>query len=209
MNFPWIDLSTSFYNVIRVIVGLGGFFVGYFFSSPFWRVAYWLRNRKSISTTGYLFWLKFLSGVTLGAALYLFLPLGGFGLGGGGSGTGNGTGNGVGPGVDNAPGKGSVGSPTTKTGTATSNRTVLVVELLGGDRYKNDGRYYLIERKEPAVDKAALEELLKRDPNKIEIQLLITRQSISRTEPPARAVHSLASKYQIPVLETVEGGPTP
>jgi hypothetical protein len=206
VNFPGIDLTTSFFSVIRILVGIGGFFVGYLFSPPFWRVGYWLRYRKSISTTGLLFWAKFFSGVTLGTALYFFLPLGGFGPGGGGTGTGAGTGNGTGPGIDNQPGKGVIG-PATKKGPATSQRKVVTIEMLGGERYKHDGRYYLIDRKEPAVDKEAVEDLLKRDPSKLEVQLLFTNQSVHTKHPAADAVRSLARQYQVPILETVEADP--
>ena len=202
MNFPWIDLTTPFFSAIRIIVGIGGFFVGYLLSTPFWRVGYWLRYRRSINTTGLLFWLKLLSGITLAMLLYFFLPLGGLGLGGGGTGTGAGKGNGTGPGIDNQPGKGVVG-PTTQKGATTSQRKVVTIELLGGERYKHDGRYYLIDRKEPAVDKEAVEELLKRDPSKLEIQLFFTAQSVHDRHPAAEAVRSLARQHQVPILETV------
>jgi hypothetical protein len=195
VNFPWIDLSTPFYSAIRIIVGIGGFFVGYLFSSPFWRASYWLRYRKSINTTGLLFWLKLLSGVLLGTALYFFLPLGGFGPGGGGTGTGAGTGNGVGPGIDNQPGKGVPGTPT-KNGPATSQRKVITIELLGGERYKHDGRYYLIDRKEPAVAKEQVEDLLKAEPGKLEVQLFFTDQSVHTRHPAAEAIRALARQYQ-------------
>jgi hypothetical protein len=203
VNFPWIDLTTPFFSTIRIIVGIGGFFVGYLLSTPFWRVGFWLRYRRSINTTGLLFWLKLLSGIVLGTALYFFLPLGGFGPGGGGAGTGNGKGNGVGPGIDDQVGKGVAGLVPNK-GATTSQRKVVTIELLGGERYKHDGRYYLIDRKEPAVDKEAVEELLKRDPSKLEIQLFFTAQSVHDRHPAAEAIRSLARQYQVPILETSE-----
>ena len=212
MNFPWIDLTTPFLSAIRIIVGIGGFFVGYLFSSPFWRIGYWLRYRKSISTTGLLFWGRLLTGVTLGTALYFFLPLGGFGPGGGGTGTGTGKGNGVGPGIDNQPGKGIVGQAPTK-GATTSQRKVVTIELLGGERYKHDGKYYLIDRKEPAVDKGQVEELLTvGSRSKLEIQLLFTSQSVHTKHPAAEAIRNLADKYQVPHVdhvETLAPGPNP
>jgi hypothetical protein len=205
VNFPWVDLTTPFFSAIRIIVGLGGFFVGYLLSGPFWGIGYWLRYRKSIKATGLLFWAKLLSGVTLGTALYFFLPLGGFGPGGGGSGTGAGKGNGTGPGIDNQPGKGVGSDP--KKGPITSQRKVVTIELLGGERYKHDGRYYLIDRKEPAVAKEQVEELLKSDPNKLEVQLLFTSQSVHTKHPAADAVRHLARQYQVPILETIEADP--
>jgi hypothetical protein len=208
VNVPLPDLTRPFLDVIRIIVGLGGFFVGYFLSAPFIRVAYWLRYRKSISTTGYLFWLKLLSGVTLGILLYVFLPIGwgGFGPGGGGTGNGNGKGSGTGPGIDDQPGKGVVGLPAKK-GPTTSQRKILAIELLGGERYKGDGKYYLIDRKEPAVAKEQVEELLKRDPSKLEVQLFFTNQSVHMKHPAAEAVRSLARKYQDSIDEVVEADP--
>jgi hypothetical protein len=206
VSFPGIDLTTPFFSVIRIIVGIGGFFVGYFFSGPFWGLGYWLRYRKSIKTTGLLFWAKLLSGVLLGTALYFFLPLGGFGPGGGGTGTGAGKGNGVGPGIDNQPGKGVIG-PMAQKGATTSQRKVVTIELLGGERYKHDGKYYLIDRKEPAVDKGAVEDLLKANPNKLEIQLLFTSQSVHTKHPAVEAIRNLARQYQAPILETIEADP--
>ena len=205
MNFPWIDLTTPFLSTIRIIIGIGGFFVGYIFSSPFWRMGYWLRYRKSISTTGLLFWGKLLSGVTLGTILYL-LPLGGgYGPGPGG-GPGKGPGDGGSPGTVDQSGKSVVGQAPKK-GPTTSQRKVVTLELLGGERYKHDGKYYLIDRKEPAVAKEQVEELLKADPNKLEVQLLFTSQSVHTKHPAADAVRNLARQYQVPILETVEADP--
>ena len=203
MSFPWIDLSTPFFSAIRIIVGIGGFFVGYIFSAPFWRFCYWLRYRRSINTTGLLPLLKLLSGVTLALLLYVYLPIGGLGLGGGGTGVGGGKGSGSGPGIDDQPGKGSVGPQTTVKGATTTQRKVVPIELIGGARYKGEGKYYLIDRKEPAVARDEVENLLKSDPTKLEIQLLFTSQSVHVEHPAAEAIRTLARQYQVPVLETV------
>src|SRR6185295_17363677 len=131
-------------------------------------------------------WLKFCTGAVLSALLYTLVHLGsggGWGWGGGGgsgSGGGKGDGKGSGTGELKMPGdpskKGTTGEPKT----SAPSREILTVELLGGNRYPGDGKYYLVGGKEPAITLAAFDEILKNRGEKIELHIRYSADSVGR-----------------------------
>jgi hypothetical protein len=206
-----LDLTAPVKTAIQVIVAIGGFFTGYFLGGPFVRFFWWLLFRRSVPPSLYP-WLKLLFGVLLAALLYFFLQLGGGGgwgfggPGGGGSGTGKGTGTGVGPGTNGPPDKKDNVSVEKKGVIASTQRNVLEIELLGGRRFQGDGKYYLLGRKEPAVDLAKVEEVLRKNPDKWDVYLVFTNTSVGTQHPAAIQLRNLAQRYEIPHVDKLEDG---
>lgn len=196
--------------IVRLIAAVGGFVVGYMFSGPFWRVFWRLVLRHPIQA-GLLPWVKFCTGLVLAAALYSFVGFGGgggwgWGRGGGGSGTGGGAGDGKG--VGKGTGSPTTGDPQKKSDQPTAKtpgREILFVELLGGDRYAGDNKFYLLSRKSPAVDLADVDAAFKTRPDKIELHILYMPDSVGQRSGPADRLRELAGKYQIPLVETIDG----
>jgi len=194
--------------IVRLIAAVGGFVVGYVGTGPLWR-AFWRIARRQPIPSGLLPWMKFCTGIVLAALLYTLVGFGGtgwgWGRGGGGTGTTGGTGvqKGTGKGDGSASGepKKQPDPPIGKN----RDREILYVELLGGERYLGDGKYYLLNRKPPAVGLADIDAALKARPNKIELHILYLSDSVGQRSGPADRLRDLVGKYQIPLVETVEG----
>ncbi len=203
-------ISSTGQLIIRLIAAVGGFVVGYMFSGPLWRVVWRVTARKPISP-GLLPWMKFCTGLVLAAALYTLVHLGGGGGwgwgGGGGSGGGGGKGDGKGSGNEDAttPGDPSKKGNPDPIAAKTPGREILVVELLGGDRYPGDGKYYLVDRKQPPVAIAAVDEAFQKRVDKIELHIQYAPDSVGKHHPAAERLRDAASKYRIPLVENVGG----
>lgn len=191
--------------IIRLIAAVGGFVVGYLVSGPAWRVVWRVAFRQPVKP-GQLPWLKVCTGLVIGTLLYTLVHLGAGGWGwggGGGSGTGSGVGDGKGSGKS-----GGDGDSTTKKGgpasTKNPGREIVVVELLGGTRYLGDGKYYLLDRKEPAVTIETVRDAFKKQPEKIELHVHYSPQSVGQRHEAARRLRDLAGELRIPHVETIE-----
>jgi hypothetical protein len=207
-------ISSTGQLIIRLIAAVGGFVVGYMFSGPVWRAIWRITRRKPIPPA-LLPWMKFCTGMVLAALLYTLVHLGGGGGwgwgGGGGSGTGGGKGDGKGPGKTSGSGEANPSDDPAKKGdpstqkAKSSNREILVIELLGGARYPGDGKYYLVAGKEPPLAIAAVDELLKKRGDKIELHIRYSANSVGQRHAAADRLRDAATKHQIPLVETVEG----
>lgn len=205
----FIDVTGPMFWLIRILAGLGGLIFGYILSGPLLRLGYRLIRRKQISSD----WLlvgKTLTGILLGLLLYYYIPLGGGGGWGWGPGQGGGPGKGPGPGggstVQNGvskgePGKKSLPGKETPPVLLKSTREVLKIELLGGPRYKKEGHYYLLHGQEPAVTLEEVETVIKKAPEKFEVHIILTDQSVSSGHPAVRRLRHVLRQFQIPTVE--------
>ena len=210
--FAFIAFTEQVFFVIRIIAAIGGVVVGHFLSGPLLRVLWWFVFRRSIPPR-LLPWAKSATGLGLGALLYFFVPLGGTGgwgfggAGGGGSGSGSGNGTGGGPSVDAKSIKPPVvakDSANIATNAVTATRAVIVVELIGGERYLGDGKYYLLDRKDPPIAISQVEETLKKSPAKTELHIVFTGDGVGPRHVAAVRLRELAQKLGIPMLDKVE-----
>lgn len=193
--------------IVKLIAAVGGFVVGYLLSGPFWRGFWRVVLRKPIP--GPLVpVMKLCTGLVLAAALYSFVALGGggWGFGGGGAGPGPGggkTGDGKGTGSP-VPGDPKSKNNSDNPAAKTKGREILVIELLGADRFSNDGKNYLLDRKEPGVTIEHVEDAFKKRPDKIELHVYYGPKSVGEHHPTAAALRDLANKYHIPAVKEVE-----
>ena len=97
--------------------------------------------------------------------------------GGTGDGKGSGKGEAVVPGSDINK-KGEAVVPTAK---STRREIISVLELLGGSRYRDDGKFYLLDRKEPAISREEIEEAIKKRSDKIELHIYYIRRKRRQT----------------------------
>jgi hypothetical protein len=146
-----------------------------------------------------VFLVRIAGAVAVGLLVYYFLHpggSGGWGLGGGSFGLGGGTG---------GTGTGTATGVTTRATTATTaaSKTVsapvaadtLTIEMLGGTRYKGEGRYYLIDDKAPARTLAEVEDLLKMNKGRYgKLEILLYPESMASVTAPVTQLAELAKR---------------
>jgi hypothetical protein len=206
---PFLDDVTSWTAfIVRMIAAVGGFVVGYMASGPFWRL-FWRGVFRKPIPPGLLPWVKFCTGLVLAAILYTLVHLGGGGGLGWGGGTGDGIGPGKGTGKDTGAGKDGPSVSDTKDkskrlSTNNPGREILEVELLGPKRYPGALKFYLLDRKDPPIDLAALEEIFKTRTEKIELHVIYTMDSVDRGHGAAERLRAKAEAYRIPLVQIDE-----
>jgi hypothetical protein len=80
------------------------------------------------------------------------------------------------------------------------NFSILEIELVGGDRYKGDNRFFLLHRKEPAVTLQGVEKFFQENKN-LEVHIIIRtapEMSVSENSPVVRGLKNLTDKYKFP-----------
>jgi hypothetical protein len=198
--------------ILRLIATIGGAVVGWFVCDPLTRVGYRALYREP--APGFLiFTFKAIGATFLGLAIYFWMPLGGGGGLGQGPGKGGLPGKGAGKGGDKAvPSDSSKkdDKPTLdpKLDKATPNgktppiREMVLIEVLGGERFPTDGkdRYYLLKKADAPVSLYELEGYFKQHAHKLEIKIIHTDDStvINTDMDPTRRLQKLASKYDLP-----------
>lgn len=192
LAFIDIGLSGPLYLFMRLAAALGGLVAGWFLSGPISRLLYRIIARKPIPSD-VLAWCK-VGGAALSAFLiFYFLPLGsgggghGHGPGNGGAGEGKGSGTGHG----DATKKGDGGDK----GNGDAKRDTIAIELLGGDSYKDDQRYYLLDRKPPAVSLKEVDQLFQDKRGKLQVLIVLTRDSVGERHGAVTRLQNLARKY--------------
>ncbi|MCI0463589.1 MAG: hypothetical protein L0Z62_42175 [Gemmataceae bacterium] len=151
------DLREGVVFLLRLLLSLFGAWLGWILAKPVARGLCRLAFQRPIPDNALL--LSRLAGAVGMAVLvfYLFpLALGGGPGTGPGGGTGPGTGQGSGQGTDKGGGKESGGkddgkdtSKKQKQGGPYDPEKILRIDMIPSDRYQMDGRYYLVEGKEP------------------------------------------------------------
>ena len=181
----------------KVIAGLGGAIIGYFLAGPVVRLLYRGAFHRP-APSGAIFAGKLCGAGLVGVLFFFLVGLGGRWFGPGGGGNGNGTGNG---GHSSSEKKGGDGqADDKKSDDSPKLRQILEIELLGGKRYKGEGRFYLLHRKEPA---ATLKEVQKyfQENKDLEVHIILRtapEMSVSQSTGTVIRLRELADKYGIP-----------
>jgi hypothetical protein len=196
----------AFWLVIRVFAGVAGAVVGWLFSGLLVRLlvrlAFHRPTPRPILLLG-----RMVVAVVAGLLVYYYLHpggSGGWGLGGGGFGLGGG---GTGPGT----GSSSTSAETRKAETArttakASPADTLRIEMLGGDRYPGEGRYYLIQGKMPAQTLEEVESILKQDRGRYhKMEIVIYLDSVAEDHQAVSWLRSLAARYDLSLTTTRPG----
>src|SRR5262245_47434183 len=152
------------YQGLRLLAASVGAIGGWIVAGPLAGGLVRLIFRRPLGDNGKLV-ARFLGGGAIAALIYFYLPLG---PGGGGEGTGGGIGDGTGSGITGNTNTGKPGkdSPSNgqnvdkKAGKPQTKGDVLRVEILGKDRYKGGGKYYLLDGE--MMDYDQLDALLER-----------------------------------------------
>jgi len=194
------DTSVTDYLLwtFRIIAALGGAVVGWLVAGPVVRLLVRGAFHRPASP-GTLFAGKICGAGLVGTIFFLLVGLGGnFGFGpGGGGGKGNGTGNG---GTGSADKKGCDSTTDKKNDTSPKLRSVVQIELLGGDRYKGDNRFFLLHRKEPALTLKDIDKYFQENKD-LEVHIIIRtapEMSVSEHSPTVSRLRNLADKYKFP-----------
>jgi hypothetical protein len=144
-----------------------------------------------------LFLCRIVGAVVVGLLVYYYLHpggSGGWGLGGGGFGLGGG---GTGPG---SGGSGTSAETRKADNARTTVKTVaadtLRIEMLGGGRYKGEGRYYLIQGKQSARNLEEVETLLKQNKGRYrKLEIVIYPDSVAAEHPATTRLSEQANQY--------------
>ena len=192
-----IDVVATLFWGLRVAAGIGAGLVGWFLTGPVVRLLYRGALRRPVP--GWLLpWARLGGAALLGLLVYYYLPLGG----GGGFGWGAGAGGGPGRG----PGDGSATTKNDKPADAEITNIAkapikgienLEIELIGGKRYRNDGRYYLISRQEPAVGLEEVEDYLKKSKDRLAeyVTIVLTPKSVDAQHGAVLRLNTVIEKY--------------
>lgn len=185
---------------IRGVVALIAAIVGWILAGPTFRILYRLAFHRPISGA-VLPMLRLGAAVGLAALAFFFVNFGGgggWGFGGGGGG-GFGTGTGKGDGTETKS-----DSPDGKT-IAKANgkkaREKIDIEILGGDRYPGDSKYYLFQRKDAPMDIDEVEAALAKKTTSLEVTIVITDDSAGQGLGVQSKLVELLNKNKIPHRE--------
>ncbi len=199
IGFIDLGLSAPLRVFLRGAAAVGGFIAGWFAAGPIVRLLVRAAFHKPVHPD-LMPWCK-LGGAALAAFLiFYYLPLGTDG--GGGPGVGPGTG---GPGDGKGPAANS-GDPGKKAGNGDSvggakgpehpQREILAVELLGGDRYKDDLRFYLLHRKEPAVTIEEVDKLFQEKKGRLLVEIVLRPDSVGEGTIAFNKLQNSAKKHE-------------
>jgi hypothetical protein len=202
--------------VVRIIAAVGGAVVGWFLFDPLTRLCYRLMYRTP-TPGAVLFTTKGSAAAILAVVVYVFIPLGGGGGLGWGPGKGGSPGKGPGQGGDkvvkDGPSKDgtTVGKDKDKTDKPKTPAKLeqVQIEILGGKRFEDDGkdRFYLIERKKPAVAIDEVDAYFKKHGGKIEVVAVLTKDTGAEQDvigSPLDRLRKRALEHKITVYELKE-----
>jgi hypothetical protein len=200
--FAHLDVVAHVYWGIRIMAGLVAALIGWYACGPLTRLLYRLSFHRPVP--GWLLpWGKLSGAASVGLLTYFFLPLGG----GGGLGWGPGLGGGPGKG----PGEGDGTNPVTiaqaKQEAPVRPRpkkaaTVIEIEILGGMNYPGEGRYYLLNRIGPPRSLNDIQDLLRKSEDKIEVDIILTENSVPREHGAVVRLRGLLDADRIPTRLT-------
>jgi hypothetical protein len=204
--------------VFKIIAAVGGGFIGWFLTDPLARILYRVTFHKPIPSWS-LPWTKLSGGALLGAIAFLLVSFGGgsggFGFGpglGGSPGTGAGEGRADKDAVAHDGGKKPDDAKTPEKdkaklpdkGKETIVRKTVAIEVLGGENYNCDERWYVMRPASKPMTLKEVEVYFKEHGDKLELHLVITENSALTG--PIGEITDLAGRYNIPTLNVDEGG---
>ena len=208
--FPDLGLSEGVLHIVRIIAAVGGAVVGWFGCDPLTRLTYRVWYNAAVPGP-LLFTTKASAAAILSVAIYVFLPLGGGGGLGFGPGQGGTPGKGPGPGggKDTAakdatpkdarpPTKNDPDVPLTKTGEP---RERIDIEILGGQRFQDDGkyRYYYLKKTQTSMSYPELRDYFAKHRGKLLVKIVLTPESVSfgmEEDDPTRRLRKLMDTYE-------------
>jgi hypothetical protein len=201
-----LELTAYLFWVLRLAAGVGAAIVGWLFTGPVVRVIYRGAFQRPVPPR-LVPWTKLGGAVLLGLLVFWYLPLGG----GGGLGWGPGDGGGPGLGPGDGPAKKGSDEPSTgvKSPLAKKGRKdleTLEIELIGGARYKNDGRFYLLKRQEPVVPLDEVDDYLNKNKERLDeyVIVILTPDSVAPQHGAVLRLNTIIEKYQrIPQIKNV------
>jgi hypothetical protein len=207
MNIFGLDVNMYVVIAVKAVAAVGGFFVGFFAGGPLTRLLTRLAFHRAPSP--FVLWLGRLTTAAVAAGLaYLLLNIGmggtGWGLGGGPGSGGAGPGPGPGPGLNssngaNVKGKEKSAQPPDRKELKPA-RQAVEIELLGGENYKGGGRYYLIQRKQPAQTLQEVKAYFDKNKERLEVRIMLTPESVAENHPAVRHLQTLAQQYEFPTV---------
>ena len=191
-----------FLLAVRFIVALAAFVVAYFLTGPLVQTVLWLIRRRTLPNWA-LAWVRMAAGIVVALIVFYWVHIGGWGgLGwGGGMGDGLGTGKGSpGTGTETATGKGPGTSKDTGSGPPLTERKTLVVQMLGPTTAEGD-KCYRLDPKEPPLNWTALKSHIEANQKSIiKIEIVVTSQSVSRSDPLVEQLRQRAEELHIATL---------
>jgi hypothetical protein len=203
--FGAVDLSEILFTAIRLAAAVGGAIVGWFLAGPVTRLLYRLAFQRPVPG-GLLPWAKMSGALLVGFLFFCIVHLGGTGLGWG-WGPGEGSGPGFGPGTGGGPGtgltkdgKGHVEVGKDKKNPQKSTRDEVEIELISSQKYKQDGKYYLLKRAEPALDLKEVESFFEKSNKNMIVKIVLTDESVGTGTGAAIRLREVANKYDIPTV---------
>jgi hypothetical protein len=192
-----LDVQEPVFATVRGAAAVVGAVLGWLAAGPACRLLVRAAFRKPAPGTLVLL-ARSAGAAGLACLIFYFLPLG----------FGGGTGWGVGPGSAGTPGQAGSGTPgsSTKNGEQTAadekapavKREPLDIELIGGDRYKGDGKFYLLDRKQPPVTLGEVKKLFESNKGRLDVRIIVTRESVGDSHPAFQQLRSAADRYGIP-----------
>lgn len=195
-QLDWLDMRETLLFGARLVVAVLAGLVGWFISDPVARTLYGLAFHRTIPKNGLLFLRTAFAG-TLAALAFFFFPVGsGTGLGGFGGGPGN-------QGVDVKEQNKQDNNQDPKDSTEDEVRK-LPIELVRSSEYQGEGKYYLIQGKEPPVDRNAVEDFLRQSGTQWNhLEIIVYANSVSSQHPCVLALKDLAEErgftWSVPV----------
>jgi hypothetical protein len=205
-------------EVLRVIAGVGGAFIGWFVSDPLARLSYRLAAQKPIPRWTLPF-AKICGAALVGLLVYFLIPLGGGPGGWGlGAGMGGGPGKGAGEGKDNTALAKDARSDDKKPraddavkladkSPPAAVRKIVEIEVLGGERYPGQERYYLLRPTDKAMTLNEVDAYLKENRDKLELRIVVTEESPAKGLGIREDLIERANRYEIP--QVVQSPPNP
>jgi hypothetical protein len=192
-----IDVTATIFWVLRLAAGIGGALVAWFATGPVIRVLYRVALRRA--APGWMLpWARLGGAGLAGWLIFYFLPLGGGSGFGWGAGAGGGPGRGPGDGSAKANGQ---ATKTDKTSIAESPKRdleALEIELLGGKRFQGQDRYYLIQRKEPAVTFEDVKAYFMKHEDRLaqDVTIVLTPESVAEEHGAILRLKGIIEKYK-------------
>ena len=204
--FAFFDLTAPIFFVLRVAAGIGAAIVGWFATGPIIRLLYRVTLRRGIP--GWAVPPSRLAGaVVCGLLVFYFLPLGGGAGWGWGPGAGGGPGRGAGEGGDRTDKQANKDAATKEVKDnlpAKMIREPVAIELIGGEQYKGDEKYYLLKRQSPAMSLSEIETQFKNHKDRWEIHIILTSNSVGEGQGALSRLERLADAYRIPTVRRSE-----
>jgi hypothetical protein len=187
----WYDPA---FTAMRGAAAVGGAVIGWFLAGPACRLLVRAAFHKPTPPLA-IYPARIGGAVVLGCLIFYYLPLGFGGSGGWGLGPGPGPGGGKGS-TGNAS-NGTAKNSATHQEDPSPRREVLEIELIGGGRYKGDGKFYLLHRKEPPVTIREVEDYFQENKGRLEVHIVLTSESVGQSHVAVQRLRNLADKYKM------------